>query len=227
MQESSQKVTADILNQRQPASLLDAPCGKGWLAERLNYHPTIDGIDLFDTPQSGYRQVLKADLDYGLPEGLPSYDCISCCEGIEHFGNPDLFLKTAKRHLNPGGWLVITTPNIWYPAARLQFFLRGFFPGFPCLVGKIQRGSHMHIMPWSYPHLYLYLKLNGFKNIQLHAEPLSKAKHFSEKILALPQRLYCKRRWKRASSQEEKEFWKVSMSGPSLYGRHLIVTAEI
>ena len=64
-------------------------------------------------------------LDLELPGDLAKYDAIVCCEGIEHFGNPESFFRSTHRHLSQGGMLVITTPNTWYPGARLQFLLRG------------------------------------------------------------------------------------------------------
>jgi len=224
MRDSSKEVVLEILNRSKPKTILDAPCGKGWLADKLTYTATIDGIDLFEQDPKQYRVFRKHDLDYGLPDDLPKYDAVISCEGIEHFGNPDLFLKTAHDRLASNGMLLVTTPNVWYPAARMQYLLRGFFPSFPCLTGKISRGTHMHIMPWSFPQLYLYLKLNHFENIKLHWQPLSKPKHSIEKVLALPQKLYCKNKAKK-SNGETKQFWETTMSEASLYGRNLIVTA--
>jgi len=226
MQESSKQVVLEILNRTKPKEILDAPSGNGWLGERLGYDAVVDGVDLFETKHPNYRNHLVHDLDFGLPDHLPKYDAVISCEGIEHFGNPDLFFKSAKERLKPGGIVMITTPSVWYPEARLQYWLRGFFPGFPCLVGRIKRGTHMHIMPWSYPHLYLYLKLNDFKEIELHEEPLSRPKYWYEKVLSLPQKLYCKSKVKKTQG-EEKAFWEASLSPPSLYGRHLIVTARV
>jgi len=227
MQPSSKKVVIEILNKLKPSTILDAPCGGGWLHEMLPYKAELDGIDLYDTPVAGYRQVVCGNLDAGIADNLPQYEAIACCEGLEHFGNPLLFLQTAKAHLLPKGLLIVTTPNIWYPAARLQYAMRGFFPSFPCLVGKIKLGSHMHIMPWSFPQLYLYLKLAGYENIQIHEEELSKPKHFWERFVALPQKLYCARRLKKSTSEEEKDFWRSASTDYSIFGRHIIVTARI
>jgi len=224
VQESSKKVVAAILNNKKPKTILDAPCGKGWLQQRLEYKADVDGIDLYDDPAGGYRTFSKVDLDEGIPESLPRYDSIVSCEGIEHIGNPALFLKTARQHLAPGGLLIITTPNVWYPEARLQYFLRGFFPGFPCRIGGIELGAHLHITPWSYPQLYLFLQLHGYRDIEIHQEPLSSNKHLFERLLALPQRLYCRSKINNSQGQV-REFWKAAASSPSLYGRHLIVTA--
>jgi SAM-dependent methyltransferase len=226
VQDSSKVAASQILNREGLKEVLDAPCGAGWLRDRLKSDVEIDGIDLYAQPRPGYRQVISHNLDHGLPESLPRYDAVVSCEGLEHFANPELFLRHAKRCLKPNGLLMITTPNIWYPASRLQFFARGFFPGFPCLTGRIEPGSHMHIMPWSYPQLYLYLKLSGYRDIQLHDEKLSAAKRWIEKLLALPQKIYCQRKANK-SRGEVREFWETAMRPASLYGRHLIVTARI
>ena len=226
MQVSSQEIVLELLKKETPPTILDAPCGKGWLGKGLADFAEVDGIDLYDSPAKHYREVRKADLDRGLPLDLPLYDCICSCEGIEHFANPGLFLDSALDLLKPGGLLVITTPSVWYPEAKLQYWLRGFFPGFPCLVGRIERGTHMHIMPWSWPHLYLYLTLSGFTDIQLVEEPLSKPRHFWEPILALPQKLYCRSKIGKTSNQEDRRFWEIAGSTGSLCGRHLIVTGR-
>lgn len=225
MQTSSQNVVAQLIKDWRPTTILDAPCGEGWLAEAAP-GVFIDGIDLYARPQKGYRKIFDTDLDGGLPPHLPRYELIACCEGIEHLGNPLLFLQSTKKHLLPNGRLLITTPNIWYPMGKVQFFARGFFPGFPCLAGKIKAGSHMHIMPWSFPQLHLYLKLAGFSDVQLHKEPLSQPKYFFERFLALPQRLYCRKKLKTAKGVEEKDFWEICGSDGSILGRHLIISAR-
>ncbi|MBI5809745.1 MAG: methyltransferase domain-containing protein, partial [Deltaproteobacteria bacterium] len=161
-----------MINARRPRTILDAPCGSGWLIQRLEYKADVDGIDLYDTPKGDYRRLIRHDLDEGLPSELPGYDCIACCEGLEHLGNPALFLKTARERLNDKGFLIVATPNIWYPASRLQFLMRGFFPGFPPLINRMEKGRHMHITPWSYPQIHLYLTLAGFRDVRLHEEPL-------------------------------------------------------
>ena len=225
MQDSSKQVVLKIIESLKPSSILDAPCGDGWLGKNLNGTIEIDGVDLYGEEISKYRKWGKHDLNDGLPVDFGTYDCIVSCEGLEHLGNPELFLRTAHEHLNPKGTLLLTTPNVWYPQSKLQYFLRGFFPSFPCLTGKIMKGNHMHIIPWSFSQLYLFLTLNLFKEICLHYEPLSEPKHFYEKTLGLPQYLYCKRKLARAISEEERVFWKKAGSKESIYGRHLIITA--
>ncbi len=220
-------VVADLLNRKEPTLILDAPSGEGWLHPLLNYKHTIDGIDLFDKKPKGYNNFYIANLDDGIPKELEIYDAIVSCEGIEHIGNPLLFLRSAHDHLSKDGMLIVTTPNTWYPGAKLKHSLNGFFPGFPPLIGKIEKGTHMHIMPWSFPQLYLYFHLAGYENIRLHELPEEKKpKRIYEKILGLPQKTYCKNKMKKSSSEEERQFWEDAGSNQSVYGRRLVVSAS-
>ena len=222
---SYQPVVARLLNEKRPATVLDAPCGTGWLAEFLKFECQIDGIDLFGRPPPNYRSFRAADLDCGLPRDLGRYEAIVCCEGVEHLANPGMFLRSAFDHLAERGLLVVTTPNVWYPAARLQYLLRGFFPGFPSLAGRIRRGEHMHIMPWSFPQLSLYLTLAGFSAITLHEVDEPKPKRIYEWLVGLPQYLYCAAKRRKAVSADERLFWSQAGSRQSIWGRRLIVCA--
>jgi SAM-dependent methyltransferase len=224
MQLSSKQTVVDYLRDKKFATVLDAPSGSGWLAEALAGRATLDGIDLY-ADAKGYRKIWKHDLDLPLPANCGVYDLICCCEGLEHVGNPLLLLREFHQRLSAGGLLIVTTPNVWYPQARLQYLTRGFFPSFPCLTGKIVPGTHMHITPWSWPQIYLYLKLAGFPGVELVPEPMSKAKHWHEHLLAIPARMYCRGRVRKAKTDEEKSFWRTAATEASLMGRHLIVAA--
>lgn len=222
-----QPVVAKILNSERPENVLDAPCGSGWLRRLLNYDCQIDGLDLFAPPPENYRLFRTVNLDLELPADLGKYDAIVCCEGIEHLGNPESFFRGARQHLNQGGMLIVTTPNTWYPEAKLQFLLRGFFPSFPCLVGKIEPGTHMHIMPWSFPQLFLYLTLTGFRDITLHDIDEPRPKRVFEWLVGLPQYAYCARKHKKAKTDEQRKFWSQAGSRQSVFGHRLVVSAVV
>lgn len=218
-------VVTSILKSHSASTILDAPSGAGWLRTMLDADCAIDGIDLYSGPPAGYRHFRALDLDRGLPADLGRYDAIVSCEGIEHIGNPELFLRSARELLNDGGIIVITTPNTWHPAARLQYLSRGFFPGFPSLAGRIEKGTHMHIMPWSFAQLYLYLTLTGFCDVRLHEVDEPKPRRRFERPFGLLQNAYCARHLKKAASEEERRFWKQAGSPQSIYGRQLVVSA--
>jgi SAM-dependent methyltransferase len=222
-----QPIVGELVRARGARAVLDLPSGSGWLRSQIA-DPTvmIDGIDLYEPQPAGYRNFLRHDLEHGIPNSLPRYDAIVSCEGLEHIANPGLFLKSAREHLEAGGTLVVTTPNTWYPQARLRYFLRGFFPSFPPLVGKIVAGTHMHVMPWSWPQLYLHLALAGFSDIELHPCLEDGRTRFFERVLALPMRAYCRSRMRKAASDEERRFWSVAATPGALYGRRLVVSAR-
>jgi SAM-dependent methyltransferase len=217
----------EILRACKPNSVLDMPSGSGWLIDHVPPGTGLDGIDLFQPSPSGYRNFVAADLDRGVPDSLGKYDAIVTCEGIEHVGNPLSLLKSAADHLNPGGKIIVTTPNIWYPEAKLKFLFRGFFPGFPSLVGHMAKGSHMHVTPWSFPWLYLYLSLAGFTDITLHDLDQPKPKHWWAKVFGIPQARYCRRRAKSAETDEERRYWETCGNDQSVFGRNLVVSATL
>jgi hypothetical protein len=70
MQESSKKVVVDILKRLAPTTILDAPSGDGWLAQKLSYPAVIDGIDLFETT-----------LDAAFPRPCPNIKRSSAAKG--------------------------------------------------------------------------------------------------------------------------------------------------
>ena len=214
-----------ILEKLKPQTILDIPSGEGVLLRELTFDVEIDGVDLYELKPEGYRGFQQFDMDNGLPKDLPLYDAIVSCEGLEHLGNPLLFLENIKSHLNIKGVLIISTPNIWSPSSKLKFLMRGFFPSFPNLAGKIIKGSHMHIMPWSYPSLYLFLKLAGFDEIRLHSVKEKKPKHLFERFFGWPQTIYCNKNARDAASSEVREYWTDAGSLQSVYGRHLVVSA--
>ena len=131
MQKSSKDSLAKFLKAQTFENILDVPSGNGWLRKVLAPEMIIDGIDLFEEKPKDYNRFWSYDLENGIPEDAVGYDLVCCCEGIEHVGNPLNLLRSFNKALSNGGMLVVTTPNIWYPQARMQYLLRGFFPSFP------------------------------------------------------------------------------------------------
>ncbi len=222
----NQPTVVEILQSAKPLSILDMPSGNGWLRREIpDSNVAIDGIDLYKEKPLGYRALVKVDLDDGIPDSLPQYDAIVSCEGIEHLANPGLLLTSAHKHLRAGGLIVITTPNTWYPGARMQYLHRGFFPSFPALVGRVQRGTHMHIMPWSWPQLYLYLALAGFSDIRLHTYP-DRRTRWVERLAAVPMTAYYRGKVRKANSAEERRFWETCASPAAIFARGLTVSGR-
>ena len=220
-------VVAEILNNNQPNRILDAPSGSGWIPPLLDFDHTIDGIDLFGNRPSGYSSFNQRDLDDDLLIANEGYDAIVSCEGLEHLGNPLRFLKQCHAGLGNGGLIIVSTPNVWYPGAKLKYFVNGFFPSFPPLVGKIKRGAHMHLIPWSFPQMYLFLRLAGFEEIRLqNISQEKKPKRAYEKLLGFPQRMYCAAKITKSTTDAEQQFWEDAASDQAIMGRRLVITAK-
>ena len=76
--------------------------------------------------------VTIANLNQGLPYANNSFDVVIANQVIEHLPRTDLFVKEILRILKPGGYVVVSTPNLgsWH---NIAFLLVGFQPPF-CLV---------------------------------------------------------------------------------------------
>jgi glycosyltransferase involved in cell wall biosynthesis/SAM-dependent methyltransferase len=74
-------------------------------------------VDLFDAEKHPY------------PYPDAAFDTVLCCELIEHlYHDPMHMMSEINRILKPGGYLVLTTPNI-AGARALQALLHGYHPG--------------------------------------------------------------------------------------------------
>lgn len=224
-------VVADILRSRGADRVLDAPCGTGWLGDTLNASApgrvVLDGVGLWEFPpaSAGYQSVTEHDLETPLTVSA-AYDAAVCCEAIHLLTNPGVLAQSLYHALRPGGTAIITTPNIWYMRSRLQFLLRGFHSGFRPMVGRRRGEDYITHFPFSFAQLHLLLSHQGFTDIVLHEVDERKPKRMVEHVLAVPSRLYYRRRVKRAENEEVRGFWKQAASDQSVHGRWLVVSAR-
>lgn len=109
-----------LLTPRPGCVLLDIGCYDGRktaaIRDFLGAAETV-GMDFLEDRLAearllGMRTIL-ADLNAG-PLDLPSasFDVIVCSEVIEHVFSPDDLFDEIARLLQPGGWAVLTTPNL-------------------------------------------------------------------------------------------------------------------
>ncbi len=99
-----------------------------WLHGRLRENfASVTGIDISEENikalrSSGFSDVyVQSAESFELPD---RFDTIVAGELIEHLANPGLFLQRARRHLNDGGRIVLTTPNPFSLAYSLYAFLK-------------------------------------------------------------------------------------------------------
>lgn len=125
----------DCLVNRQPHRWLDLGTGNGFLPAAAR--PALQDVRIcgFDFADNALRaaealdEAVVADIDQnGLPFSDGSFDFITCLEVLEHLVLPDEALSEMSRVLKPGGFLVITVPNIQF-IEYLTGLWRGKMPG--------------------------------------------------------------------------------------------------
>lgn len=222
-------VVLSILRACGARTVLDAPCGDGWLGQALKLEGSdivLDGAGLweFPPPDGGYRNVIEHDLNIPMPE-TRQYDVVVCCEAIHSLLNPGCALASFAGNLRPGGTVVISTPNTWYMRSRLQFFLRGFHSGFRADISRDPDEKYITYFPFTFSLLHQLLSHYGFSNITLHDVNEKKPLRWIEHLLALPGRLYYRMHRRRAKTAEAARFWEMAGSTQSVHGRWLVVSA--
>ena len=129
--------------------------------------------------------VIRGDLNRGLPFKDESFDCIFGLSVLEHLINGCHFLKEASRLLTPGGHLILITPNLsaWFNILLLGI---GHMPSsgpHPDSVLLLRKNtpiqfreagiSHVedtfpidrHLVVFTFKVLRSYLKTLGFKRV--------------------------------------------------------------
>lgn len=150
------------------AGVLDIGCGSGaWLSRfaAAGYAP-LAGIDMDPARMvaPGIRCV-EAHLDRDPPRALGRFGLVSAIEVIEHIENPGKLLELAAANAEPGGHLLLTTPNIHSVLARLRFLLGGTLRGFD------DRTDPTHISPIALRYLEKVLPRHGFRIVDAWGYP--------------------------------------------------------
>jgi 2-polyprenyl-3-methyl-5-hydroxy-6-metoxy-1,4-benzoquinol methylase len=92
--------------------VLDYGCGIGTLADLIPAD-RFYGVDV-DEESVRIAKVDHPKHTFGLCDELPAeemFDTIVSLAVIEHVSDPVAFIENLKSHLNPGGKIVLTTPN--------------------------------------------------------------------------------------------------------------------
>jgi 2-polyprenyl-3-methyl-5-hydroxy-6-metoxy-1,4-benzoquinol methylase len=113
---------------------LDIGCGRGDLLRRVRdeLQPAeLTGVD----PIDWLEQDLRGDVTFHQAAaeevyGLPVADRVMMIEVIEHLEAPWGALRQAARLVAPGGWIVISTPNLARLRNRLELAVRGQLTSF-------------------------------------------------------------------------------------------------
>lgn len=113
---------------------LDVGCGRGDLLRIIKGElapAELWGLDPIDWLADDLRDEVKFEL-VGAEEAteLPEVDRVMMVEVIEHLEAPWSTLRAAARKVAPGGWIVVSTPNLARLRNRLELAVRGQFTSF-------------------------------------------------------------------------------------------------
>lgn len=125
-------VAAALAVRNLGGSLLDVGCGRGELWPFLRGFTEYAGADVLrhDGFPAG-AAFHPVDLDTGrvpLPDGAAGV--VVAVETIEHLENPRAFARELTRLAEPGGWVVVTTPNQLSLLSKLGLWVKNEFPAF-------------------------------------------------------------------------------------------------
>jgi SAM-dependent methyltransferase len=214
------------------AHILDTPCGadaalsialrqKGFACIGADVEPKAA-----DALGDGFA---KVDLNHPWPWLDGTFDAVISTEGIEHLENHFAFLREVWRVLRPGGWLLLTTPNITALRSRVRFFGSGFFGRDARPLNESTRHPLHHIGVATFPELRYELHVSGFRLVEAghtHIKPVS----YLYAIFAPWMWLYTRvafRKEKDPAQRERNRDIRATLLSPSLlFGECLMLIAK-
>jgi SAM-dependent methyltransferase len=124
-----------IVRERAPTggNLLDVGCGTGriWsrLRESFDQYTGVDVVQYDGFPEE--QNFLKTDLNAATwPISPSAARLVLAIETIEHVENPRAFFRELVRAVEPGGWVVVTTPNNLSFLSKLTLVCKNCFNAF-------------------------------------------------------------------------------------------------
>ena len=111
--------------------LLDYGCGSGWFAHRMRESGwKVTGMDMSAHAVENARHHFGLDVIHGTlphPEvGPESFDVITLGAVLEHLHWPHRVIGSAAKALTPGGYLVLSVPNL--ASWGFRHFRKDWFP---------------------------------------------------------------------------------------------------
>jgi 2-polyprenyl-3-methyl-5-hydroxy-6-metoxy-1,4-benzoquinol methylase len=172
---------------QRDAQVLDIGCGTGAWLERLadagfsNLHGIDQNVDDFRCARA---TASKANLDHDdLALGGRRFDLITAIEVVEHLENPGRLYTHIRELLAPGGYALLTTPNIHSLVSRLRHLVSGRLGQFD------EKGDPTHITPLLLVGLERILSRHGLEIVQRWGHPERGSIAYRKPLVAVAQLL--------------------------------------
>lgn len=169
-------------------SLLDIGCSRGGFGAavkaarscrvcgvEMNAHEATSAAALLDQLWVGDLFTLE------IPE---TFECVSCLDVLEHFTDPEVLLQKIRGMLQPGGYLVISVPNVghWSVVEDLVAGRWDYVPaGIVCTT---------HLRFYTRSSLLALLQDNGFTPIRVEAHNVPAPETLRQALTGLQQAGY-------------------------------------
>jgi SAM-dependent methyltransferase len=169
----------------RPLRLLDVGCGRHALiaanADAVDEYCACDIVE----PLAELPCFAKVNLNEESVADIFSdrrFDVVFCGEVVEHLFSPDSLLEDVRTLLEPGGLLLISTPNLAYWVNRL-LLLAGISPLFVENSARVKLGRRFrflgqesstqgHVRLFTYSAMRDMLALHGFELLRTRAVPV-------------------------------------------------------
>lgn len=119
------KKSVDFIRSKFPdlngKNILECGMAKGGVVDLLkNSGANLFGVDINPRNNANGAKVFQADLNDGFPDFKTKFDVIFAGEVVEHLFDDAKFIREARGILNPGGYLMITVPNLVFSFNRAR-----------------------------------------------------------------------------------------------------------
>lgn len=229
---NTHRLAGELLEARLPEGrVLDIPCGSGaFLKRMLNGRYDLAGADIESHPALPEVPFHSSDMNERLPFDDASFDVVVSIEGIEHIKRPFDFVRECNRILEPGGLLILTTPNISSLRSRWRWFLTGFHNKQKYPLDESDPRPRHHINMLSFPELRYMLHTNGFRIESVHTNRIKAISWVYAPLLPLHYlmtRIAFNKGAKNDNLRKQnREFFRQLFSTPILFGESIIVVAR-
>jgi SAM-dependent methyltransferase len=231
--EKTHRIVLKIFSEfHQRGRLLEIPAGEGalaWQLHKLGFSVTAGDIDpKFFKVHSIH--CIPLDLNRPFPVDDAQFQFVSCIEGIEHLQDQFQFVRECHRVLAPGGYLVLSTPNILNLASRLKFVLSGFYSLVPRPINEFSQVPVFdHINPVTYYQLRYMLHTQGFTITRVETDFWRRSAallYFLKPFIQLYSRRTMRKERDARQREANREIRRVLASPDLLMGRTLVLVAR-